>query len=165
MLALGILAAACGGFVEVTPEIKWVEGTNLFLAVCLTPGARKSPAYRTMTKPLLDYEREIQGEAAAERAEVRTSRLLAEAALKEADAAATEKPNDKKLKAKAVKAREALEGLVVPGQPRMLAEDVTPEALVTMLGLNGDRIAIASEEGGILGTIAGRYSGVPNLDV
>jgi hypothetical protein len=57
--------------------------------------------------------------------------------------------------------------LKIPAEPLLIADDVTPEKLATMLSASGGALAIMSGEGGILDTIAGRYSseGVPNLDV
>lgn len=45
----------------------------------------------------------------------------------------------------------------------MLADDATPEYLVSLMAANGGRIAIMSDEGGIFDILAGRYSGTPNL--
>jgi replicative DNA helicase len=53
-------------------------------------------------------------------------------------------------------AREA-EEVQVPLPPRMLADDVTPEALVSLLAAY-ERMAILSPEGGVFQMMAGRYS-------
>ena len=50
--------------------------------------------------------------------------------------------------------------------PRLVADDVTPEAAASLLADHGGRLAIISAEGGIFDTMAGRYSsGVPILDL
>jgi replicative DNA helicase len=49
--------------------------------------------------------------------------------------------------------------------PRLLADDVTPEATASLLADHGGRIAIVSAEGGIFDTIAGRYARKVNMDV
>src|SRR6266700_4577607 len=55
-------------------------------------------------------------------------------------------------------AREA-ESVVVPAPYRLLADDATPEILATLLAQQGGRIALLSPEGGVVGQMAGRYSG------
>jgi len=53
-----------------------------------------------------------------------------------------------------------------PNLPTLLVDDVTPEALSQLMAANGGRMAMASDEGGIFGTMAGRYShNMPNIDV
>ena len=49
--------------------------------------------------------------------------------------------------------------------PRLVADDVTPEAAASLLAEQGGRLAVLSAEGGIFATLAGRYSGAPNLEV
>lgn len=45
----------------------------------------------------------------------------------------------------------------VPVLPRLVADDVTPEAAASLLADHGGRLAIISAEGGIFDTMAGRY--------
>ena len=48
----------------------------------------------------------------------------------------------------------------------MVADDVTPEAVASLLAECGGSIAVVSAEGGVFDIIAGRYSGnIPNMDV
>jgi hypothetical protein len=49
--------------------------------------------------------------------------------------------------------------------PRLLADDLTPETAANLLHTHGGRLAVLSAEGGLFATLAGRYSGTPNLDV
>ena len=53
----------------------------------------------------------------------------------------------------------------MPPVPRLVADDVTPEAAASLLAEQGGRLAVLSAEGGIFATLAGRYSGTPNLEV
>lgn len=58
-----------------------------------------------------------------------------------------------------------LERLEQPIVSRLLADDATPEALVSLLADHGGRIAVISAEGGLFDILAGRYtSGAANLD-
>ena len=55
----------------------------------------------------------------------------------------------------------------MPPIPRLLADDITPEAAASLLAEQGGRLAIISAEGGIFDIIAGRYSpkAIPNMDL
>ena len=54
----------------------------------------------------------------------------------------------------------------MPPIPRLVADDVTPEAAASLLAEQKGRLAIISAEGGIFDIIAGRYNGnVPNMDL
>lgn len=57
------------------------------------------------------------------------------------------------------------EAITVPVKPQLIADDVTSETAQLILGEQGGRLAVMSPEGGIFATMAGRYSGTPNLDV
>ncbi len=52
VLVLEALAAAAGGRVVVEPRAGWVEPTNLYAAVALPPGNRKSAVFQIVTAPL-----------------------------------------------------------------------------------------------------------------
>ncbi len=61
---------------------------------------------------------------------------------------------------------EAVQIVVPPLPPRLIADDVTTEAAASLLAEQGGRLAVLSAEGGIFSTLAGRYSGgVPSLEV
>jgi hypothetical protein len=55
-------------------------------------------------------------------------------------------------------AAQIADGIEVPPVPRLLADDITPEAAASLLAEQGGRLAIISAEGGIFDIIAGRYS-------
>src|SRR5439155_10718776 len=62
-------------------------------------------------------------------------------------------------------ARELAENKI-PTPPRLIADDITSERVVTCLHGNSGRIAILSAEGDIFDVMAGRYSdGAPNIGV
>ena len=101
----------------------------------------------------------------------KTVEALNKAAVKAAAAAATPNATDADRKAAAAaadaakKAKAAMREIHVPEVPRLLADDVTPEATASLLADHGGRIAIVSAEGGIFDTIAGRYARTVNMDV
>ena len=54
----------------------------------------------------------------------------------------------------------------MPELPRIVADDVTPEAVASLLAESQGSIAIISAEGGVFDIMAGRYNGnIPNLDI
>ena len=59
------------------------------------------------------------------------------------------------------------ESITVPPVPRLIADDITPEAAASLLADQGGQAAIFSAEGGLFDIIAGRYSqrGIPNYDL
>ena len=55
---------------------------------------------------------------------------------------------------------------IVPDIPRVLADDITPERLGTVMSRNASSAAVISAEGGVFEIMAGRYSqGTPNFDL
>jgi replicative DNA helicase len=159
MLALSALATAAGGRVEVEPRSGWREPLNLFTAVALPPGNRKSGVFAEITKPLHDYERSAVEQLAPVIAEAQLAKKVAVERAEKAQAAAGKAPADQAREA-LVEARELAQEadtLQVPLPPRMLADDVTPEALVSLLAAY-ERMAILSPEGGVFQMMAGRYS-------
>lgn len=166
-LALSVLATAAGGRAVVHVRGRWREPTNLFVVVALGPANRKSAVFAAMTAPLYEAENTlVEGSSLAiVEAEV-TARMAREAADKAAaQAAKADGPERDNLVAEAIGLAQTAESLTVPPQPRLLADDATPEVISTLLAEQGGRLAVMSAEGGIFDIIAGRYSGTPNMEV
>lgn len=163
-LVLSCLSAAVAGRLLIEPVPGWVEQASLYTCVALGPGNRKSAVFDRMTRPLRDAERFLVEQARPLVIEARTEKAIAVRAAEKAlmvasgDASNPDAVNDAKSAA-----RDA-EAIRVPAEPVLLADDITPEATKTLLAEQGGRLAIMSAEGGIFATIAGRYSGVPDLD-
>jgi replicative DNA helicase len=166
-LALGALAAAAGGRAEVRVRAGWREPVNLYVVAAAAPGTRKSAVFRELMDPLRVAERNLVDKAAAAVREASTQRDVArhaaEAATRKAGTTADKAKRDELL-AEAITAQDAADAITVPPLPRLLADDVTPEAMTSLLAEHGGRLAVASAEGGIFGTFAGRYSKAPNID-
>jgi replicative DNA helicase len=166
-IALAALSTAAGGRAEVEVRGSWREPTNLYTVVALPPGSRKSAVFAAITGPLLGAERAlveqtkpaiVEAELAA-RVAGKTAERTANAAAN-ADAAARDS-----LLADAMAAAMNAEAVTIPVLPRLVADDVTSEQATSLLAEQGGRLAVLSPEGGIFATIAGRYSGTPNLEV
>ncbi|WP_392872816.1 YfjI family protein [Streptomyces sp. LN499] len=166
-LALGVIATAAGGRATVCVRGHWREPVNLYTAVALPPGNRKSAVFALMTGPLLAVEKTLVELSGPLRAEAETTARLAKAAADKAaqKAAAAEPGLRDQLTAEAVHVAQQAEELTVPAKPQLVADDVTPESLATLLAEQGGRISVMSAEGEIFDIIAGRYSGAPNMGV
>jgi hypothetical protein len=164
---LGLLAACAGGRAVVEARRGWREPVNLYLLSVLRPGSRKSAVISAATLPLYAAEKTLRERARGGIAETATLRDIAQkAADKAIQAAAKPGANRDKLTAEAVSAASHAATIQVPLVPRLIADDVTPEAAASLLADHSGRMAIVSAEGGLFDIIAGKYSnGVPALDV
>ena len=59
LLALAVCSATIARRVVVEPRLGWHEPTNLFVAVLLEPGNRKSAVFADAISPLRELEREL----------------------------------------------------------------------------------------------------------
>ncbi|MFC8020533.1 YfjI family protein [[Kitasatospora] papulosa] len=166
-LALGVIATAAGGRATVCVRGHWREPVNLYTAVALPPGNRKSAVFALMTGPLLAVEKMLVELSGPKRAEAETTARLAKAAADKAaqKAAAAEPGLRDQLTAEAVHLAQQADELTVPAKPQLVADDVTPESLASLLAEQDGRISVMSAEGEIFDIIAGRYSGTPNMGV
>lgn len=166
-IALAALSTAAGGRLEVEVRGSWREPANLFTVVVLPPGSRKSAVFTTLIRPLLDAEADLieRTRPAIIEAEL-ALRVAAKAAERAANAAAAADDRGRdRLIADATAAAMAVEAITVPPLPRLIADDITSEQAASLIAEQGGRLAVLSPEGGIFATLAGRYSGAPNLEV
>ncbi|MFC7529128.1 DUF3987 domain-containing protein [Actinoplanes sp. GCM10030250] len=166
-LSLAALSTAAGGRAEVEVRGSWREPTNLYTVVVLPPGSRKSAVFAAMVAPILAAERALIERTAPAIIEAElAAKVAGKAAEKAAIAAANADMSGRDtLIAEATAAAMNAEAITVPVKPRLVADDVTSETAASLLAEQGGRLAVLSPEGGIFATIAGRYSGTPNLEV
>jgi hypothetical protein len=164
LLGLGIVAACVARKVTVSPEPGYEEPLNIFVAVGMESGNRKTAVLRAMAQPFVAWEFTEK-----ERLQPERKRLLSERKTLEAQIEALRKKAAKSLAAPGLVAQIAeLEAALpeVPALPRLWVQDVTPETLAVMMAEQGERIALLSDEGGVFDLLAGLYSrGIPNLDL
>ncbi|WP_030438166.1 DUF3987 domain-containing protein [Actinoplanes subtropicus] len=166
-IALACLSTAAGGRAEVEVRGSWREPTNLFTVVVLPPGSRKSAVFAAMVGPILMAEKALVERTAPAIIE---AGLMAKVAGKASEKAALAAANADAagrdtLIAEATAAAMNAEAITIPVEPQLVADDVTSETAQKILAEQGGRIAVLSPEGGIFATMAGRYSGTPNLEV
>lgn len=164
MISLSVLSTCCAGRARVNVRGNWNEPLNLYVFVAAESGTRKSPVFADLTRPLIEGEKELATKIQAEQQE---TRALESRAKKQHDIATKKAAADNSAGSLAdlIGLLKELEEIEVPPTPRVFAEDVTPEALISLLAEQKGRMSILSSEAGIFGIIAGRYSSQPNLDV
>lgn len=159
---LSVFAAAAGGAAEIQVRPGWREPLNIFTATIAAPGERKSAVQAALTEPLVSAEEVLAEQSANRRLEQDTLKTIASQAAEQARKAAAKDPAKQ---AEAVSAAMAAEEIEVPPITRLIADDITPEAAGTLIA-EQKRLAVVSAEGGVLDTLAGRYSNnIPNLDL
>ncbi|MCC3762467.1 DUF3987 domain-containing protein [Glycomyces sp. TRM65418] len=165
-MALAALSTAAQGTIRVKVRPGWVEPAVLFVCVALGPGNRKSSVFDAMVRhPLTAVESELAEEIRPRIIEAATEADILSRAAEAARIAAAKSGGDPDAMNNAKAAALAAEEITVPVEPRLFADDVTPEMVKTLMARHGGCLAVLSDEGGLFQTIAGRYSGVPDLDV
>lgn len=160
MLIITGVSAAIQGYVTVRLYQDHAVPTNLYVMVILPPGERKSSAVSLTIWPYLDYE----AQAAQVMDEAVTEYNVRRVVLEKAARAAEERAGkDGDSMDDAIQARRELNNLEPVYAPRFFCDDVSVEALTSLIARHG-RIAHISAEGGLVDTLAGRYSNSPNLD-
>lgn len=166
MLSLVTAAVPLSKYLRIQLRPDWSEPCNVYVAVALPPASRKSAVVAAMTKPLYAFERESKKAIQNEIKRAKLKRDALNGKLKKAKKAA-EQAAPEELD-QALREVEEIEKVMpeIPTPVRLVADDVTPEKLASLLAENDGKMAIISAEGGIFESIAGRYSnGIPNLDV
>ena len=164
LLGIAVVSAAIAKKIVVQPEPGYVEPTNLYIAVGMESGNRKTAVLTRMIRPLVDWERFETERLAPEIKRLSGERKTQEARiefLRKKAAKAKDKPSPT---AEVLELETALRD--VPKYPRLWVQDITPEQLAVKMAEQNERIALLSDEGGIFEVLAGRYNkGVPNLDL
>ena len=167
LLALSVCSVGIARRVAVEARPGWREPVNLFTAVLLEPGNRKSAVFADAMKPLRELEAELIEAARPEVARAQSDRRQDEARLRKLEKTAAEKHGDE-----AAQARHEAGNLAAdladgaePVLPRLIVDDATAEKLGIMLAEQGGRIASMSPEGGVFDLMAGLYSksGIPAI--
>jgi hypothetical protein len=159
--ALSAVSACTGGHAEIEIRPGWREPLLLQTATIAYPGERKSAVQMFMVGPLYDVEKQLVEKTAPARLEAEIRKQVAvKAAEKQRNAAAAADPkNNDAAMADAIGAAMIAESIEVPPIPRLVADDITPEAVGSVLAEQGGSLAIISAEGGLFDIIAGRAVG------
>jgi hypothetical protein len=168
-MALATVAGGLSKKFRVQAKPGWSEPINLYTAVVLPPAERKSATVADVVDPIADVEREIisAAEPVIALAEIERDRLQQRAKSLQSQAAKASDLEAVPLMKEAAEITARIRTMVVPSRPVLLADDVTPERLATVLQQQKGRIAILSPEGELFDLAAGRYAtnGAPNFHV
>jgi Protein of unknown function (DUF3987)/Bifunctional DNA primase/polymerase, N-terminal/Primase C terminal 1 (PriCT-1) len=164
-IGLGVLAA-CNQGDRVEVQAGYSEPLALWICTALDSGNRKTNVLVPMTSPLTQWDSEQAGKMAVEieRAKSRRETMMARIEAMRREAAKASSGDFEQQETAIAELEQSLP--VIPKSPQLWAQDVTPEALGSIMADNGGRMVIISDEGGIFDILAGRYSGgIPNLDL
>ncbi|GIG03285.1 YfjI family protein [Catellatospora citrea] len=163
---LPVLSACAARRLVVEGKPGWHEPVNVYAATIAGPGERKSPVHGALVKPLFQAQQQMAEHVRPLIEQEAARRDIAQRTAEQARATAAKADAERRdaATAEALAAVMAVEEIAVPTLPRLICDDHTPEALVSLMAANGGRMAVISDEGGIFDTLAGRYSGTPNLD-
>jgi hypothetical protein len=163
LLGLAVCAGAVARRVEVQAGRSWIEPINLYVAVLLDPGNRKSAAFKAAFSPLEAIERDLIESSGPGIAKAMAERRMREAELKELEKKGSKGCANSAMQACMLAAELQAEPLLQ--MPKLIVDDSTAEAVEILLAAQGGRLVVAGCEGGLFDVMAGRYSsGMANLD-
>ena len=156
--ALAVLSCSLQGKFRVAQNRSHSEPLNLYILIIAKSGERKSSIVRMMTKPIYQFEEE---ENHRRRLQIAQEKTELTALRKRLDRYEKAGKTDYASKVQSqIKEKEYQQTRLL----RLLADDVTPEALTTLLADNQGVLSIISTEGGLFDTLSGRYSKMISLD-
>lgn len=165
------VAALClqGKFI-INPKPGWLEPLNLYSVIVALPSDRKSPTMKVITRHVYEFVKEenVRLRPLVDEYNMKRAILTKQIAGMVEKAAKPEGKTGKAVDPKDIVELQYqladLENEEV--RPlRLLADDITPEALTSLMAENGGKMAVVSSEGGIFDIAAGRYSEKLNMDV
>lgn len=168
LVAMCVCGAGLARKVEVAVRPGWREPLNLFAAIALPVGERKSALVREAVAPVLEVERDECERMKPIIATAKQKQRLLEAELKALTVRVVKEDNPeqrRKLEHDANQKAKELDEHLVPAEPRFYCDDATVEALERLLASQGCRMLQISPEGTPLEICKGRYSDAPNFDV
>ena len=147
-----------------------VKPVNLYAVVVMRPSERKSPTLKMVSAPVFEYMEEENERRQPEISENETKKKILTGQITNISrkiAGSYKKKDSEYTMSDLLECQEELRKLEEEGlkELKLIVDDVTPEALVSTMKENDDRIGIVSAEGGIFGTMAGRYNDHTNIDI
>jgi putative DNA primase/helicase len=163
MTILAVLSASAAKYFRVAPKPGWLEPLNIYTMVALPPANNKSQILKACTKPLVEWE-QAQAEILLPTIKQQQSERKTQEKIIESLRLKAARLNDNSLiNEVACKEAELIEPETLP---RLFVNDVTSESLTSAIYEQGGHLAIFSDEGGILETLTGLYTGgVANVDI
>lgn len=166
--SLGAIASCTGGHAEIEIRSGWREPLCIYTVTIADSGERKSSVQQALVRPIYDVERDLAAAGVVARAETESLKQIAldTAKRRRKEAASAKEEQRETAVTESIRADALADGIEIPVVPRIVADDITPESLGSVLAEQKGRLAIISAEGGVFDIIGGRYSNnVPNVDV
>lgn len=156
--ALAVLSCAVQGKFVISPKNHYSEPLNLYFLIIANSGERKSAIVRLLTQPIYQYEHKEneRRHALMEAEQVKLNSLKKQFETLERDGKIEE--------ASKVRLQYRSTEQCQTKALRLIADDVTPEAMTSLLANNNGVLSIITTEGGIFDTLAGRYSNTISID-
>lgn len=183
VLSLGVLATAFQSRFEVEINTDWKEPLCLYTVAVASPGERKSSVIAALTRPIYDYEamrhdlekdeieqnrqRKRMLEMAVDNAEKAATKAMVTAGRKgkKTDSDAAQESLQSQAQQRAIELNDELTNFKEMYPFRLLVDDTTPEKLVDIMDKHEGCITVASAEGGVFDSLAGRYDKGASFDV
>lgn len=166
LLVLAAISAACQGKYRLRVKRDYFEPLNIWTLCALPPGSRKTGVQSAATAPLTQWERDQREIMTPVINAAKSDHATISEQIKELRSKAKKASGEEFTQLKKEIAEIEAQLPAIPTLPQVWAQDVTPEKLGAMMAENNERMAILSDEPGIFGILAGRYSGGdPNLDL
>lgn len=156
--ALAVLSCAVQGKYRIAQNSSHSEPLNLYILIIAKSGERKSSIVRIMTRVIHQYEDEEnkRRQSIIEKEDAQLNVLKKQLDQREKSGKA-EKTIQLRFQCRELENHRTK-------FLRLLADDVTPEALTSLLADNQGILTIISTEGGLFDTLGGRYSNVVSID-
>jgi replicative DNA helicase len=162
LLTLAATSTAMQKKVRVHIRPGYTEPVNIYVAIVMPPGSRKSPVFEETMRPIQAFEEALMREMAEEIARAETRYNIAKAELQHLQTKAakeTDRVERMRLDEEAADLAVTLLRLIPPEKPRVVTDDTTPERLASLLAANRGRMAVLSAEGGdVFAAMTGRYT-------
>ena len=167
MLAVAVISAAVQRVLSVEVKPGYTEPPNVYVAVGLVPGTRKSQEFKRATRPLVRWEAKQKESAAQKKAEAESKLATHNQRVSELRKKAAKATDDDEAEALAQQVADLeAKAPAIPKPARLFTGDVTTEHLGTMMSEQREAMAVMNAEGGLFETMAGRYGNqIPNFDL
>lgn len=169
MLVIAIVSATVSKKFELEPRPGWREPAPIWVLVLLESGDRKSVAFRRLTLPISEWERDEAARLGPELAAAREEREVLEQRRKHARqrAALSKEVEKESAEGEAKELARQIASLREDRPPTLMTTEATSEGLVELMVCNGERALVASAEGDAIEVIMGRYDdkGKPNIGI
>ncbi len=167
MTVLGVISTVVAKQIFISPKPGWREPINIYTLIALPPANHKSVVLNHCLRPLIAWEQQQIAEQEPSTKKKISERKTQEKIIDNLRVKAA-KTNDLVEQKQLIQEITTLEATLptIPALPMLFTNDATPESLANLIHEQQGKLAIISDEGGIVETLAGLYSnGSANIDI